>query len=77
MDTKGLLFDEEHSLIVLYNLLSALKLIHSSNVMHRDLKPNNVLINHQCQVKICDFGLARTFQEDLDESPKLIKNLSR
>lgn len=41
-------------------LLRALKYIHSANVLHRDLKPSNVLINVDCVIKLCDFGLART-----------------
>lgn len=28
--------------------------------MHRDLKPANVLVNEDCTVKLCDFGLARS-----------------
>ena len=39
--------------------------MHSANVMHRDLKPGNILINLDCEVKICDYGLARTFPESL------------
>ena len=45
---------------VIYNLLCAVKYMHSSNVIHRDLKPANLLINKDCSVKICDFGLARS-----------------
>ena len=37
----------------------ALKYMHSANVIHRDLKPSNVLLNADCSLKICDFGLAR------------------
>ena len=34
--------------------------MHESNVLHRDLKPANVLINEDCTVKLCDYGLARS-----------------
>ena len=34
--------------------------MHSAGIIHRDLKPSNFLIDSSCQVKICDFGLART-----------------
>ncbi|KAJ9109064.1 hypothetical protein QFC21_000391 [Naganishia friedmannii] len=37
--------------------------IHSASVLHRDLKPGNLLVNADCELKICDFGLARGFQE--------------
>jgi len=37
--------------------------MHSANVLHRDLKPANILINEDCTVKICDFGLARSIPE--------------
>jgi serine/threonine protein kinase len=40
--------------------LCAVKYLHSANVLHRDLKPANVLVNEDCSVKICDFGLARS-----------------
>ena len=37
-----------------------MKYLHESNVLHRDLKPANVLINEDCTVKLCDYGLARS-----------------
>uniref|UniRef100_A0A0K3C5Y7 Mitogen-activated protein kinase n=1 Tax=Rhodotorula toruloides TaxID=5286 RepID=A0A0K3C5Y7_RHOTO len=40
--------------------LRALKALHSANVIHRDLKPSNLLLNANCDLKICDFGLARS-----------------
>lgn len=43
----------------LYQLCCGLHYIHSAGVLHRDLKPSNLLVNTQCDLKICDFGLAR------------------
>jgi len=40
-------------------MLRALKYIHSAGIIHRDLKPSNILLNENCDLKICDFGLAR------------------
>ncbi|KAK8948936.1 Mitogen-activated protein kinase 10 [Platanthera zijinensis] len=50
---------KEHYQFFLYQLLRALKYIHTANVYHRDLKPKNILANANCKLKICDFGLAR------------------
>jgi serine/threonine protein kinase len=41
-------------------ILRGLSFIHSAGVLHRDLKPSNLLLNANCDLKICDFGLART-----------------
>lgn len=38
-----------------------MKYVHSASVIHRDLKPGNLLVNSDCELKICDFGLARGF----------------
>ncbi|XWS71774.1 hypothetical protein CRYUN_Cryun03dG0167600 [Craigia yunnanensis] len=55
---------EEHCQYLLYQILRGLKYIHSANVIHRDLKPSNLLLNANCDLKICDFGLARTTAEN-------------
>ncbi|TVU10664.1 hypothetical protein EJB05_44208 [Eragrostis curvula] len=54
----------EHYQFFLYQMLRALKYIHTANVYHRDLKPKNVLANANCKLKICDFGLARVAFND-------------
>jgi mitogen-activated protein kinase 1/3 len=51
-----------HIQTLVYGILTGLKYIHSADVLHRDLKPANVLINEDCSVKICDFGLARSIE---------------
>eukprot|EP00656_Telonema_subtile_P037705 TRINITY_DN4205_c0_g1_i3.p1 TRINITY_DN4205_c0_g1~~TRINITY_DN4205_c0_g1_i3.p1 ORF type:complete len:482 (-),score=149.98 TRINITY_DN4205_c0_g1_i3:490-1935(-) len=48
-----------HIQTFLYQILRGLQYIHASHVIHRDLKPGNILVNQNCTVKICDFGLAR------------------
>mmetsp|Transcript_29445 Transcript_29445/g.68259 ORF Transcript_29445/g.68259 Transcript_29445/m.68259 type:complete len:369 (+) Transcript_29445:48-1154(+) len=50
---------DDHTRYFLYQILRGLKYIHSANVLHRDLKPNNLLVNANCDLKICDLGLAR------------------
>jgi len=51
--------EEEHHRYFVYQILLAVNYIHSANLVHRDLKPANVLVNKNCDVKVCDFGLAR------------------
>lgn len=57
----------EHVQYFLYQILRGLKYIHSANVLHRDLKPSNLLVNGNCDLKICDLGLARGILPEDDE----------
>lgn len=62
-------------------LLRGVRHMHAANIVHRDLKPGNILVNADCALFICDFGLARAFaakDEDAttdgqlkDDSPKV------
>jgi len=50
---------DDHVQYFLYQILRGLKYMHSANILHRDLKPGNLLVNANCDLKICDLGLAR------------------
>jgi len=78
-----------HVTTLLYNLLLGLKYLHSAGIYHRDLKPANCLVNKDCSVKICDFGLSRAVGEprsptgdeagrdpDAEEAPPLKRALT-
>ena len=83
MDLKKLLMlkpqtklTEDHITTIVYNQLCALNYIHSANIIHRDLKPANFLIDSNCNVMICDFGMSRVMpkqsqtEKDLKEFKK-------
>ena len=60
---------EQHIQYFVYQMLCAVRYIHSANVLHRDIKPSNILCNEDCTIKLADFGLARVRQQcdDLTE----------
>lgn len=53
----------DHSQVrfLLYQAICGCRYMHSANIMHRDIKPANILINSNCSLKICDFGLSRSY----------------
>lgn len=63
---------DEHYKFIIYQILRAMLYLHSADIIHRDIKPSNILINEDCSVKICDFGLGRQIKyQEKSELPDL------
>lgn len=60
MQSKENVLTESEIISFSYQLLSALEFIHSKYIIHRDVKPQNILLNRKGELKLADFGLARS-----------------
>ena len=66
----GILADV-HKKYIIWQLCKALKYLHSADLLHRDVKPSNILLNSDCHIKVCDFGLCRSIAETQGPAPVL------
>ena len=66
---------DNHVLILTYQMLKGLSFLHESNIIHRDMKPSNLLVNKNWDLKIADFGMSREMSffdsKDYDNSGSL------
>ncbi|CEO96945.1 Mitogen-activated protein kinase [Plasmodiophora brassicae] len=69
---KANILEEVHKKYIIYQSLKALKYLHSGELLHRDMKPSNILINSECHVKLCDFGLARSVSSISNDGPHVL-----
>lgn len=61
---SGQKLTDAHVQFFIYQALRALRVIHKAGVIHRDVTPANILVNTNCDLKICDFGLAKEEADD-------------
>jgi serine/threonine protein kinase len=57
---KNSKLNQNNLMVIFYNCLLALKFLKAANILHRDIKPSNILVDENCHVRICDFGLSRS-----------------
>ncbi|MDR3547332.1 MAG: protein kinase [Candidatus Pacebacteria bacterium] len=52
--------DPKQIQLLMYRLLVALNYLHSGGIVHRDVKPDNILVNEDCSIHLCDFSISRS-----------------
>lgn len=67
---KNNILNEAKIKYILFQILDGLQYMHSADILHRDLKPDNILIDTQCNIKIADMNLAR--KEDINPFTKYV-----
>lgn len=70
---SSMFLEDLHLKTIIYEVLKGVKYMHDARVVHRDIKPANILINQDCSIKICDFGLSRSIF-GVSGSRKIIEN---
>ena len=60
------ILEEIHKQYIMYQAFKALAYMHSAKLVHRDMKPANLLLNSECLMKVADFGLARSVNSSTD-----------
>lgn len=73
---SGQALSDAHLQYFIAQILRGTRYMHSANIIHRDLKPGNLLVNADCQLKLCDFGLARAFADRPSATSPILAHVS-
>ena len=60
----------DQKLLIIYDITKALIEIHKNKIVHRDINPKNILLNLKYEACLCDFGLSKLENEEIDEDDK-------
>ena len=65
-------FNEKEISCIIYMVLKGLNYLHEKNLIHRDIKARNILINSKGQAKLCDFGICREYKKgQMNKAPRV------
>jgi serine/threonine-protein kinase len=69
---EGVKFETAEAVRIIRELLDAFEFAHEKNVIHRDVKPANVMLDAQRQVKLADFGVARVHDSERSQASTMV-----